>query len=148
MMANAIIGRLSDFDSSEELVSSYAERTQLFFDANNIDDKKVAVLLSSIGAKMYMLLRNLAAPRLPKELEYDEIVAILKQHFEPKPLVIAEHYFHRRQQSPGESVGEFVAELRRLSTHCKYLDEALRDRFVCAESIVKKLVTEADLTFK
>ena len=115
-MANAINGRLAEFDSSEELVSSYIERAQLFFDANNIDDKKVAVFLSSVGAKTYTLLRNLVAPKLPKELEFEEIVVILKQHFEPKPLVIAERYhFHRRQQAPGESVGEFVAELRRLS---------------------------------
>ena len=45
-----------------------------------------------------------------------------------------------------------MAELRRLSTHCKFgafLDEALRDRLVCglrSESIQKKLLTEADLT--
>ena len=117
----------------------------------------MAVYLSSVGAKTYTLLRNLVAPKLPKMLEFEEIMAILKQHFEPKPLVIAEHYhFHHRQQAPGESVGEFVAELRRLRlcTHCNfrsYLDEALRDRFVCglrSESIVKKLLTEADLTFK
>ena len=154
-MAKAIIGKLSEFDSSEELVSSYIERAQLFFEANNIDDKKVAIFLSSVGAKTYTLVRNLVAPKLPKELEFDEIVTILMQHFEPKPLVIAERYhFHCRQQAPGELVGEFVVELRHLSTHCKfggYLDEALRDRFVCGlrnESIVKKLLTEVDLTFK
>lgn len=45
-----------------------------------------------------------------------------------------------------------MAELRRLSTHCKFgafLDEALRDRLVCglrSEPIQKKLLTEADLT--
>lgn len=45
-----------------------------------------------------------------------------------------------------------MAELRCLSTHCKFegfLDEALRDRLVCGlrnEAIQKKLLTEADLT--
>ena len=79
----------------------------------------------------------------------------MKQHFEPKPIVIAERYhFHRRNQATDEAVAKFVAKLRRLSTHCQfgtYLDEALRDRFVCglrSESMVKNLLTEVDLTFK
>ena len=156
VMANGIIGRLTEFDSSEEQISSYIERAQLFFDANGIEeDKKVAVFLSSIGAKTYALLRNLVAPKLPTELKFEEVTATLKQHFEPRPLVIAErYYFHRRHQAAGETVGEFVAELRRLSTHCQfgsYLEEVLRDRFVCGlrnEPMVKRLLTEADLTFK
>ena len=59
----------------------------------------------------------------------------LKSHFEPKLLIIAERFkFHQRGQAPGETVAEYVAELCRLATHCEfgsYLDEALRDRFVC-----------------
>ena len=45
-----------------------------------------------------------------------------------------------------------MAELRRLTTHCKFdafLDNALRDRLICGvrnESIEKKLLTEAALT--
>ena len=80
-------------------------------------------------------------------------MAALTQHFEPKPLVIAERFhFHRREQAEGESINEYMAELRRLTTHCKFgalLDEALRDRLVCGlrnGSIQKKLLTEADLT--
>ena len=57
VMANGIIGRLTEFDSCEEQISSYIERAQLFFDANSIEeDKKVAVFLSSVGAKIYALL--------------------------------------------------------------------------------------------
>ena len=79
---------------------------------------------------------------------------ILKRDFEPKPLVIAERFrFHRRGQSPGESVANFVAELRRLATNCEFgthLDEALRDRFVCglsSEASQKRLLTKEGLTF-
>lgn len=50
-----------------------------------------------------------------------------------------------------ESVADYVAELRWLTIHCKFstfLDNALRDRFVCglkSEAIQTKLLTEADL---
>ena len=75
----------------------------------------------------------------------------MKKHFEPKPLVIAEHFnFHRCSQQTGESAKDFVAELRRLTIHCEFgnrLDEALRDRFVCGlnnETIQKRLKTEKE----
>ena len=47
---------------------------------------------------------------------------------------------------------DYVAELRRLATYCKfgdYLDHALRDRLVCgirSENIQKRLLIEAGLT--
>ena len=53
----------------------------------------------------------------------------------------------------GESVADFVAELRRLARNCQFgdfLDEALRDRLVCGlqnEAIQRRLLTEAKLTF-
>ena len=53
----------------------------------------------------------------------------------------------------GESISEYVAELKRLANNCQfgqYLDEALRDRLVCgmrSQSTQKRLLAEADLTF-
>ena len=71
---------------------------------------------------------------------------VLKKHYEPKTLVIAEHFqFHRRNQAVGESVAEYIAGLRRLTRHCEfgaYLDDAFRDRFVCglrSETIQKNI---------
>ena len=69
------------------------ERTQLFIDANGIaEDKQVAVFLSAIGSKIYSLLRNLLVPTAPREKLFTDIVATLKEHFEPKPLIIAERF--------------------------------------------------------
>ncbi len=71
------------------------------------------------------------------------------------PVVITERFhFHRRNQTTGESVAEFLAVLRHLATHCQfrgYVEEALRDRLVCGlrnESIQKKLLSEVDLTLQ
>ena len=93
------------------------------------------------------------APNLPKDKDYDSLADVLKQHFDPKPLVIAERFhFYKRVQSSTESIAEFVADLRRLSIHCEFgtfLNEALRDRFVCGvedQHIQKKLLAEDGLT--
>lgn len=153
-VAAPMIGNIQEYRQENELFSSYIERVELFFVANSIaNDKKVAAFLSVIGSKSYSLLRSLVAPAKPKEKSYKDLVAALKKHFEPTPIVIAERFhFHRRAQAVGETISEYMAELRRLTTHCQfgaYLDEALRDRLVCGlrnEGIQKKLLTEADLT--
>eukprot|EP00731_Ephydatia_muelleri_P019911 Em0012g736a len=57
-----------------------------------------------------------------------------------------------RNQGVGESIAEYVTELRRLSTRCKFddcLEQVLRDRLVCwlrNEGTRKRLLSEADLT--
>ena len=68
-------------------------------------------------------------------------------------MVIAERfYFHRRNQAVRESVAEYLAELRRLATHCEfgdYLSEALQDQLVCGlcnEGAQKNLLARPDLT--
>ena len=115
-------------------------------DANNIpDEKRVLTLLSSIGKDSYETLRNLLAPANPRSSSWKEVVDALKAHFEPKPLIISERFvFNKRQQKSEETVADYVAALRKLSIHCKFgdfLDDALRDRFVCglrSEGMQKK----------
>ena len=152
----ASFGRIQEFHPDEESVSAYVERVELFFAANGIEDnKKVPIFLTSVGSETYGTLRNLLAPANPKDKSFADIVAALKGHFEPKPLIIAERFhFHRRNQGSGESIATYVAELRRLASKCEfkaYLEEALRDRLVCgllSETIQRALLAEADLTLQ
>lgn len=152
----AFIGAMSAFQPQSEKIESYLERVELYMMANNFpDDRKVPALLTLIGGETYQLLRSLVAPALPASKTYADLVKVLKKHFAPTPLVIAERFhFHRRSQNPGETIAEYMAELRRLTTHCEfgdYLDQALRDRLVCglrSESIQKRLLSEADLTLE
>ena len=154
-MATAVVGRLDTF-KGEEMITEYLERVELYFAANDIkNEKKVPVLLSAIGAKTYALLWSLVTPAAPKDKSFKDISDALKEHFEPKPIKAAERYYFRcRLHAPGESIAEFVAELRRLSTHCKfnsYLEDQLCDQLVCGlrnENIRKKLLSEANLTFQ
>ena len=63
-----VLGRLEESDPKSDNISTYLERLQLYFDANRVeDDRKVAVLLTVIGAKAYDTLRSLLAPTLPKD---------------------------------------------------------------------------------
>ena len=159
-MATALFGTLQEFQPENDSITASLERAELFFKANDIADlKKVTVLLSVIGARSYALLCSLVAPELPqdksledlqsllkrqdKSLEdllkqdksLEDLQSLLKRHFEPKPLIIAERFhFNRRNQTETESVNEYAAKLRRLATSCEFgefLNEALRDRFVC-----------------
>ena len=115
----------------------------------------MSVLLTLVGPKVYELLCSLVSPNLPQDKTYEELAELFKRHYEPEPIVIAERFhFHRRNQVANENIAEYLAELRRLATHCKFstfLEEALRDRLVCglrSESIQKRLLAEKNLTLK
>ena len=148
------MGRVKEFNPQEENITAYLERLQLYFEYNGVEDaKRVPALLTLVGAKVYGTLRSLVAPNLPKDKDYGSLADVLKQHFDPKPLVITEWFrFYKRVQSSTESIAEFVADLRRLSIHSEFgifLNEALRDRFVCGvedQHIQKKLLAEDGLT--
>ena len=149
----ATLGHVEPFDLSENW-SLYTERLGQFFVANEIKDdaKQVAVLLTVIGSKPYELLHSLLAPAVPASKKYAELVAVLGDHLNPKPLVIAEIFkFHHRNQREGETVAQYMAALRKLTERCEfkdYLEEALRDRLVCglrSEAVQRRLLSEKDL---
>lgn len=149
-----VFGSVQEYNQENELFSAYLERVNLFFAANSVaDDKRVPIFLTVVGSKTYSLLRNLVTPSLPQDKSFADLVEVLKSHFEPKPLVIAERFhFHKRSQALGESLANYMAELRKLSTHCEFgdhLNEALRDRLVCGlrdTDTQRKLLTTSSLT--
>ena len=156
MAAPTLLGNLQEYHPDSETFSAYLERVTLFFTTNAIpDDNKVAVFLTVIGSQLYSLVRSLVAPTLPQDNSLEDLVDVLKRHFEPKPLVIAERFhFHKRAKAVGESIAEYMAELRLLTTHCNnkdHLEEALHDRLVCGIRDVdtqRKLLSVPDLTLK
>ena len=90
-----------------------------------------------------------------KRTEYNQLVQVLTQHFEPAPSEIMRRYrFNSRIRRKGESVATYVSELRGLAQFLNYgesLETMLRDRLVCGindESIQRRLLAESTLTFK
>lgn len=148
------IGKIEPYDEGVEKWTSYQERLEEYFAVNEIgNNKKVSALLTLLGGKTYSLLRNLTAPDKPSTKSYEDLVTLLRNHLTPKPLIIAERFrFHKRSQHDGETVTQYLAELRKLAEYCDFganLNDSLRDRFVCglkAENIQKRLLSEAQLT--
>lgn len=112
----------------------YVERLEQHFAANSIpDEKKVAVLLSSIGASAYSLVRDLCFPKLPKDLKFEELTSLLEKQYGIRVSVWRERCkFYELRQSDGEQISEWYARLRNAATKCGFgnLNSILTDRFV------------------
>ena len=128
-----------------------------FFTANGITDeeRKQAIMLTTIGPESYKTLRSLIAPTKPGEKSYRELADKMKPHYSPAPSEIVQRFkFNSRFHNPGESVSTFVSELHSLAEFCNFggtLDVMLRDRQVCGirdEHIQHRLLSEENLTFK
>lgn len=72
---------MDEFDPSSKTVTNYVERTQIYFEANDIAEaKNVCTLLSAIGKKTFVVLWDLVSPDNPKDNTLDQLVEVLKQH--------------------------------------------------------------------
>ena len=149
------MAKLKEFSGDEDW-GQYCERLEFYFVAHDITDevKKRATLLSVCGASTYKLICDLVSPLKPKDKTFAQLKETVQKHLKPKPSEIVQRYkFHTRTQQSGESVAEFVAELRHLSTDCNFgdtLSDMLRDRLVCGVSSIrvqKRLLAESVLTF-
>ena len=126
---------------------------QQYFIANDVKtaDKQRVVLLSAVGGQTYQLIRNLLSPTKPTEVTFAEIVDAVQKHVQPRPSLIVERFnFHSRTRRHGEDISTYVAELQKLSEHCKFgatLNDMLRDRLVCDIADQRRLLAEPDLTF-
>ena len=145
----AVYGTLSKFNPQTQSWEDYTEVMGHYFTANEIkeDKKKQAIFLASVGDKIYALIKSLCQPGSPGDKKFDELVALVQEHFTPKPSEIVQRYkFYTRTRQAGETVHQFVAALRNLSKHCNFgstLNIMMRDRLVVGmddEKIQRKLL--------
>lgn len=151
----------NEFDAETEDIESYLERLQEYFTAYEIEDdednaaKRRAILLTSIGSTSYRVLKDLAFPDAPNTKTFDQLATLLRAHFRPTRLTVAERYrFHSACQKPSQSISEYVRTLKKLAGTCEFtneqLNESLRDRFICglhSEQIKQKLLSR-NFTFQ
>ena len=130
--------------------SEYEERLEAFFIANDVLDKiKVHVTISLLGRQAYSTLRDLCLPSSPSTKTFDEICALLRNHYQPKVTVVAESYkFYQTVQLETENVAEFASIVKRASAKCDFgthLPRALRDQFVIGvknQATMNKMLSE------
>jgi len=158
-MAQALLGKIDHFDADAEEWPQYVERLEHFFDANGItgEDNKAkrrSVFLTVIGPSPYKLLRNLLAPEKPADKTFEQLTGILQEHYNPKPSEVMQRFrFNSRSRKAGESVADYIADLRRIAEFCNYgasLEAMIRDRLVCGindDAIQRKLLAETELTY-
>ena len=152
-----LFGHVGEFDDNKEEWIQYVERLHHFYEANGIteNDRKRAILLTTIGPLTYKTLRNVVMPRKSGEMSYQDLVAAMKTHYRPTPSEMVQRFqFNSRFRHPGESVSMFVSELRSLAEHCNFentLEVMLRDRLVCGinnPNTQRRLLSEVNLTFQ
>ena len=148
---------LAAFDPREDEWEEWLERFEFYLDARNVTDteKQKSYLLSQCGKEAYSVLRSLVSPSKVKDKTYSEIVKLLNGHLKPKKSVtVARYQFNTCCRKEGQSVSDYVAELRKLTEHCAFgeaLNEMLRDRLVCGVNnaqMQRKLLSEETLTFE
>ena len=76
-------GFISEFKGQAQDWSSYVDRVNCYFDANDITNvtKQRNIFLSVVGEEIYYLLRGLLSPKTPREETLDGIIKSLNKHF-------------------------------------------------------------------
>ncbi|XP_068742153.1 uncharacterized protein [Montipora capricornis] len=103
---------------------------------SQIDGKqKKAILLASVGNDTFKLIRNLFGQEDLKAetTTLENICKRVKDHLSPKPnYIFARSDFFDCARKPGQSIADFLVELRKLSEHYQFtnLNEMLRDKLV------------------
>ena len=127
-----MVGTLKEYDPQKESWTSYVERFECYCLGNSVtDDLRVPTFLASMGASAYGIARNLAAPRVPKNVTCAQLKNLLEGHFKSTPLIIAQCLkFHRCDRKLQGSVSDYVLALKDLAATCdfrEFLEQTLRD---------------------
>ncbi|XP_055716587.1 uncharacterized protein LOC129810266 isoform X2 [Phlebotomus papatasi] len=129
-----VIGSIEQYIPGEDF-AQYKSRLDQFFIGNAVDkQRRVALTITLMGPVCYNVLESLSAPEKPEQKSYDQIMEMLQQHYKPTRNIHAERYkFNTRQQMEGETLQDYIVELKSLSRTCNFrtfLEEALTDRLI------------------
>lgn len=131
--------KFPEFNPQTDSWDNYIDRLKFCFEANGIlvDAIKRANFFTICGAQVFETFLALITPRKASEVTFAEVEQILTKHYSPKPNEISTSFkFYKRNQKPGETASEYIAQLRKISSGCNFseLERMLRDRLVCGMS--------------
>ncbi|XP_040076225.3 uncharacterized protein LOC115318079 [Ixodes scapularis] len=129
------LGGMPEFNPRSDNIRSYFERHGNSVDINEVPAaKKLKLFLNVVGGQAYEELKKILVPQKPTDKTFEEVRELPEDHFSPEYSVIAERCkFNRGMQQEGESVKDFMTELKHLARNCEikeFMIEALRDRLV------------------
>ena len=136
MAARPMVGNIGEFDPSTESWQNYQKRLEICMRATKVaGEDKVDVFLSLVGAEVFELLSSLLTPRELDKESYEVLTKTLNAHYKPRCNPISERVTLRnRKQKDGESISDYVVDLKKLSRYCEFRAEELavnlRDTFV------------------
>ena len=123
-----------NFSDSGDSIDTYLERLERHFLAIDLSDsdenanRRKAILLSSIGAETYKVLKDLCYPNAPAQKTYAEIGQFLTNHYKPNILGIAERFrFHSTKQLPTQTISAYAAHLQNMAATCEFVGDQLKD---------------------
>ena len=133
--------QLGAFNSRKDDWNSWSRRLKqwLMLSSYAIGDdaeaKKRAAFCTYIDSATFKLLCNRCALSKPEEVTFKQLQSKLDGQFGMKKLVLAQRYqFYSYKQLEGQSLSDYIAELRHLAATCNWLAERLedniRDKFV------------------
>lgn len=149
------MAKFGEFDMKTGSWQTYCERLEMYFLVNAVKEElKLPTLIAFMGEPAYELLVNLCSPKKPANMTLTEVVKVMQEHLQPNPSILAERFkFRQRRQQAGESISDYVAELKKITRYCEFgtsLDDNLRDQFVCgimSDLIRQRLFAEGNIKF-
>ena len=148
-----IVGHIGPYDPKSMEWSTYKGRFTFYLQANSITDAalKRATLLTIIGDSAYRMLADLHLPDELSTVAFDTLITDLDSSYGKKVSKLASRVrFQSISQHEGQSVDEYLAELRHSSIDCGFgdqLDNRLKDQFVVglkSDQIKRKLLEDED----
>ena len=147
---------LEPFNTSKDDWNAWSRRFEQWLSLSsystgeNADAKKRAAFCTYIDSATFKLLCSFCAPKKPEELTFEALKAKLDSQNGTKKIVLAERYrFYNYKQRDGQSLPDYIAELRRLAVTCEWseqhLEDNLQDKFIMGlrnECLLQQLLTQ------
>ncbi len=115
------IARKLKFNLDSDDFIEYANRFDNFLIFNKISDEDLerSTFIATSGGPAYKLLRSLCKNETQSKT-YKQLMDLMTDHLNQKPNEIVKRFsFYKGDRKSGESVNEYIAELRRLSERRK-----------------------------
>lgn len=155
-----LLPNFENFDTKKESFRNYKLRFENYVQMKGINNNQeycAKLLLNSIGAKNFNMIAALAAPTLPGELDYKNLMQILERHLSPKKnCLVAQHQFLSKYQEENQSIAEFVALLRTDIGDCEFFcscnasvaDILLRAQFIrgLRDNSIREKILQSETT--